>query len=94
MVNAQRNSDISLNVPLIKKLCFSDSDLYRRDRHGQKEVHQAALAARVGVSESTISKLLNGRSRPHESIGLFLRAFPEWDFEDLFVLEGESRIAA
>lgn len=46
---------------------------------------QRALSERIGVAESTVYRVLEGRTAPGEKfIAGILRAFPQLDFDDLF----------
>jgi transcriptional regulator with XRE-family HTH domain len=51
-----------------------------------------ALALRIGVAPSTVSRLRSGFARPGvTAIAGLLNAFPNNRFEDLFVVESEGQ---
>lgn len=67
-------------------------------RHGKRRglMTDAAIAAYLGISPTTVWRLLRGDIKPGEHIiAVTLAAFPELKFEDLFeVVLNEPEVAA
>lgn len=83
---------IKLNIPQLTKYCLMTDGLYRSTARGDV-IDQTALAARMGVHQTTVSRLVENRIDPGpKTIAALMRAFPRLDFDDLFM--GEESIPA
>ncbi|MEC4616320.1 helix-turn-helix transcriptional regulator [Tsukamurella tyrosinosolvens] len=79
---------MKLDIARTTTYCLLTPGLHRLDARGKKVVDQTALAQRLGVSQSTVSRILMGRTEDMRvrTAGRLLDAFDGVvKFEDLFI---------
>lgn len=88
--------NLKLDTEATVRYCQLTPGLHRINARGESVVDQTALAEKLGVSQSTVSRLLMGRTQPElQTVGRLLGAFPKGvvKFEHLFITD-DDQIAA